>query len=308
MARRRRRKSQGQGPSGILVVDKPPGWTSHDVVARVRRVTGGRAGHAGTLDPIATGVLVVLLGKATRLAPWLVQSEKEYLVEARLGRVTDTYDREGSVVEEHPVPRLDRSDIERALEAFRGEIEQQVPAFSAVRVGGRRLYEAVRRGEAVAAPTRRVRIGELELLGRQEDRLELRVVCSAGTYVRALVHDLGRRLGCGACVEELRRIRSGEFHIEQACPWEVVEEDWRTYVVPLEALLPDWPRLELPESEAERIRHGNPVPVPGEAADAPTRGAADEWVRLFHAGRLIALGRRQGSLVQPKVVLEGVES
>lgn len=305
MTRRRHRKSPG--PTGVLVVDKPSGWTSHDVVDQLRRIVGGRVGHAGTLDPLATGVLVLLLGKATRLAPWLSQSEKEYVVLARLGRVTNTYDREGEVLEEHPVPALAPRELEEALQAFRGEIEQQVPAFSAVRVGGRRLYEAARRGEQVATPTRRVSIRELELLDRSADRLELRVVCSAGTYVRALVHDLGRRLGCGACVDELRRTRSGEFRIEQSCSWEAVQEDWRSHLVPLERLLPDWPRLELSDLEAERVRHGNPVSLP-EVGEGRSGDLPGGWLRLFHEGRLIALGRRQGPFVEPKVVLATAES
>src|SRR5581483_1904093 len=174
---------------GFLVVDKPAGLTSHDVVARVRRaVGGGKVGHAGTLDPFATGVLVVCLGAATRLAEWATAADKRYEAEVTLGVETDTYDLTGTVVETRSVAGLDRAAIEQALTHFVGDVEQRPPPFSAIQVGGRRVYELARRGEAVELAPRRVTIHRLDIVGWEPPRLTLDVTCSKGTYVRSLAH------------------------------------------------------------------------------------------------------------------------
>ena len=194
-------------------VYKPRGPTSHDVVARLRRAERGvrRIGHAGTLDPLAEGVLVVATGKATRLIEYLVDADKLYGAGVHLGVETDTYDAEGRVLAERPVEHLTREAVAGALEPFRGEIEQRPPPFSAVSVGGERLYARARRGEMVQAPLRRVSVTRLDLLDWQPPVAHLEVECSKGTYIRSLAHDLGRALGCGAHLSALVRLRAGRL-------------------------------------------------------------------------------------------------
>lgn len=204
---------------GLLVVDKPAGLTSHDVVDRLRRrLPGSRIGHGGTLDPMATGVLLLLVGRATKSADALLRLEKTYEASVRLGVVTDTQDAEGRVLERRPVPPLTRGRVETATRAFRGEIEQVVPAYSAVRFGGRRGYELARAGVAVPEKRRRVRISALEVLAVTGEEIRLRIACSKGTYIRALAHDLGQALGCGGCVSALRRTRIGPWTLDDATP------------------------------------------------------------------------------------------
>lgn len=217
--------------AGIVLIDKPQGWTSHDVVAKVRRLTGvKRVGHAGTLDPLATGLLIVLVGREfTQRQAEFMKQEKEYLVTGQLGLTTDSYDSEGLVVQQETwqkVSQIERQQVVDALDQFRGEIAQQVPAFSAVKVKGKKLYEAARRGKTVQAelPVRRVTIKEVELVDfamdetTQQATFSLRVVCSSGTYIRSLIHDLGQVLGVGATVTALRRTRIGDLHIKDATP------------------------------------------------------------------------------------------
>jgi len=205
---------------GLLLVDKPGGQTSHDVVSAVRRLFGQRqVGHAGTLDPLATGLLPVLLGQGTKLSQWATADDKTYETTARLGQRTDTLDAEGTVVEQQPVPDpLDPAALEAALAPLRGRIPQRVPAYSAVKVEGQRLYQRARAGEAVEAPSRPVTIHELTPLGYTPPRLSLRVHCSKGTYIRQLVSDVGDALGCGAHVEVLRRTRVGALDVADAIP------------------------------------------------------------------------------------------
>lgn len=216
-----RRRSPDPPFHGILLVDKPQGLTSHDVVAQVRRILGVRkVGHAGTLDPLATGLLPVLVGQATRLFEWSAGDDKEYLTMARLGVRTDTLDAEGTVTHIAEVPPdLAPDTIESMLAALRGSQSQRVPRYSAVRVEGRRLHERARAGDTtVDAPVRQVTIHALDLLSFLPPHLTLRVACSKGTYVRQLVSDLGDALGCGAHVETLRRTRSGPLHLSEATP------------------------------------------------------------------------------------------
>ncbi len=218
------RKRASSGLDGIVLVDKPAGWTSHDVVARARGLFGQpRIGHTGTLDPFATGLLVLCLGRATRLAEYLSAHEKEYTGEAALGVETDTADAEGAVTRRSPVPELGPADLARVAASFTGRVAQVPPAFSAVKVGGQRAYALARRGEAVELAPREVEVLELvlELAGR--DRLRLRVRCGAGTYVRALARDIGRALGCGAHLSALRRTRAGAFRVEDAMTMEELE-------------------------------------------------------------------------------------
>jgi tRNA pseudouridine55 synthase len=208
---------------GLLVINKPIGLTSHDVVNKVRWLSGiRRVGHAGTLDPLASGVLLLAVGRATRLIEYLVGRSKRYQAVVRLGQETDTYDREGEVVAERPVQVTD-SQLEAALERFRGPIEQVPPMFSAVKQGGQPLYRLARRGQAVERPARAITIYELSLLDWRPPEIELLIHCSSGTYIRSLAHDLGQVLGCGGHLATLRRLAVGDFTLDQAVPLPVLD-------------------------------------------------------------------------------------
>jgi len=212
---------------GILLVDKPAGITSHDVVDRVRRVTHQRSvGHAGTLDPLATGLLVIALGSATKTMRYLTDQRKTYAADLHLGFVSKTHDAEGVDLSQPSaeIPSVDDNTLAGVLKDFTGVIEQQVPAYSAVRVDGERLYKSARKGDDVTPPTRHVTIDRIEITGRTADHLHLEVTCSKGTYIRSLAHDIGRRLGCGAYLAGLRRLASGRFTIERALTPEALAE------------------------------------------------------------------------------------
>lgn len=203
--------------SGILLIDKPSGWTSHDVVAKVRRVLGTKkVGHAGTLDPMATGVLVILVGKATKLSDSLLNEEKAYTAEVLLGQGTDTGDAEGQVVVERPVPELtDMADLVTAIEPLLGTREQMVPAYSAVKVGGKKLYESARKGQAmVERPVKMITIESMAVEFESATKLQMRVICSKGTYIRVLAEELAANLGTVGHLTALRRTRSGQFAVE----------------------------------------------------------------------------------------------
>ncbi len=250
--------------SGFLNVDKPSGPTSHDVVHRVRRHTGvRRVGHAGTLDPFATGVLVLCLGQGTRLAQFLAQGEKAYRAVVELGRATDTYDRTGRVVEERDPSGVDREQVEQALGRFRGRLRQVPPAYSAVKQGGVPLYRLARAGQEVSPPPREVEIRELRLVSWQWPRLTLELTCSAGTYVRSLVHDLGQFLGCGAHLAELTRLRSGRFGLDEAVPLDALlaarEGEWIRWLHPLEVAVEHLPQVRVDEADWQRLARGQAV-------------------------------------------------
>jgi len=234
---------------GILVVDKPRGWTSHDVVAKLRnRFRLAKLGHAGTLDPIATGVLVLLAGRATKLAEQLLADEKEYRFTTRFGLVTDTQDVSGKTLREDPAaPPRTRAEIEQALARFLGAIEQTPPMFSAVKINGTRLYKLGRKGAEVERAPRPIRISTLVIEELAWPRVTLRAVCSKGTYVRTLCHDLGAVLDVGGCMESLERLRSGAYAIDQARTLEsllaLTPEQFQECLIPL-------------PSAAPRARHG----------------------------------------------------
>jgi tRNA pseudouridine55 synthase len=288
---------------GVLIVDKPAGLTSHDVVARVRRLLRERrVGHTGTLDPFATGVLVVLVGRATRLAQFLAGAEKEYLALVRLGMATDTGDLTGK-----PQPPLAHSgdwsdeEIEAAMRSLRGEICQVPPMYSAKKSGGKRLYEVARRGLVVERSPVRVSIFAFEalrrngsLLSRNEDGsvdLAVRVVCSAGTYVRVLAEDLGTRLGIGAHLRELRRVRAGSFGIESAISLadlpQKIEREGGAILVSTDTALSHLPFVHLSSADAQRARNGLDVEV--DAAQQSWTDGAKVKMR-DHQGTLLGIG------------------
>jgi tRNA pseudouridine55 synthase len=263
--------------SGFLLCDKPAGVTSHDVVARARREHGGiRTGHAGTLDPFATGLLVVLLGGATRLQRYVLGLPKSYLATARLGWRSSTGDPDGELTETGSIPER--------LELPTGEIEQRVPMTSAVRVGGERLYKRARRGEEVERPTRRVTVTRAELVEAGEGTATFAIDCSSGTYVRTLIEELG-----DAYCESLRRTAIGPHRIEEASP----------EVRPVEALLPFLPELEVGAEEARLLRNG--IRIEAGAAGAPE--AAGEPLRIVSGGELIAVARVAEGRLRTEVVL-----
>lgn len=207
----------GDEPAGVLLVDKPQGLTSHDVVDRVRRLyRTRRVGHAGTLDPMATGLLIVLVGRATKASDQLMAQDKEYLGEATLGVVTDTQDAEGATLETHPVPALGEEQIRAALASMLGDQLQVPPMHSAKKIGGQKLYDLARKGLEVAREPRAISLAEFALLSWESPRINFRVRCTKGTYVRTLAYDLGRKLGPGAHLSMLRRTRSGRLDVAQA--------------------------------------------------------------------------------------------
>ncbi len=203
---------------GVLLIDKPTDYTSHDVVARVRhKLQQKRVGHAGTLDPMATGLLLVLVGKSTKLSQYLMSSDKEYEGEMTLGTITNSQDAEGDVVETRPVPAdLDRAKIEAVMQTFRGDQYQTPPMFSAIKIDGVPLYKKARKGEEVDREPRFIRITSIELLDCAVPKVRFRVRCSKGTYVRTIAHDIGQKLGCGAHLSALRRTASGELRVENS--------------------------------------------------------------------------------------------
>ena len=257
-------------PDGILNLDKPRGPTSHDIVSRVRALTGvRRVGHAGTLDPLATGVLVVCLGRATRVTEYLMAPEygaqKVYRARVRLGVATDTHDAEGKVVAEEPVT-VTRAEVEDALARFRGTIAQIPPMFSALKREGEPLYRLARRGIEVAREARQVDVLRLELTGWEPPELNLEMTCSPGTYVRVLANDLGQALGCGAHLAALSRLASGDFCLDDSITLAeftqaASEGRWHEYLQPLDSALARFPAVQLGADEARRLCQGQAIPI-----------------------------------------------
>lgn len=297
---------------GLLLIDKDPGFTSHDAVQKVRRILKQKKiGHCGTLDPDATGLLLLTLGSATRLTRFLIEAPKVYEGRIRFGISTDTYDASGRVVEERPVAGLTTESIAEGMRGFEGTIQQQPPAYSAKKVQGTKYYELARRGEEVPTETKEITVYELAPIGELEDgSIAFRLGCSSGTYARGLAHDLGAALGTGAHLSELRRTRIGHFRVEDAVTVPHLEEAVNEGTVAIAGWIP-FDQIPLPFGEVTadpqqetRITHGQTVllrELPGEEGD---------WVKLMNRRReLIAVGtvvERFGSagvgLVQPRVV------
>jgi tRNA pseudouridine55 synthase len=274
---------------GVLVVDKPKGPTSHDVVDRARRaLRERRIGHTGTLDPFATGVLPLCLGRATRLARFLSGGEKVYRASVRLGFATTTDDLTGEPLSEQRPVEIPRATLDEALASLVGSFDQVPPAFSARRVGGRRLYELARRGEAAPRAATAVTVHALEILGFEGDRLEVEVRCSAGTYVRAIARDLGERLGTGGHLVALRRTRSGGFDLSRSVPGDALGADARDAVVPMSELLPEMPAVRVGERGRALVGHGRDLGP--DAIEGPFPGPEHAFVRVLDgSGELIAL-------------------
>ena len=251
------------GHTGFLNLDKPLQWTSHDVVARVRRrlqkLTGcKKVGHAGTLDPLASGVLVLCLDQATRLSSYVMRTRKRYQAQITLGQTTTSYDAEGDVTALADTDSITLADIERVLPQFIGDIQQIPPMYSAVKIGGQKLYQLARGGKSVERKARQVRIHSIDILAWNSPVIELDVVCSSGTYIRSLAHDIGQALGAGAYLSALRRIASGDFHISDSVTLDKVinSDEWLKQIVPPHAALRHHPCLTLKASEIQRIQQG----------------------------------------------------
>lgn len=253
--------------SGVLVVDKPPMMTSHDVVQVVRRGTGiRRIGHIGTLDPRASGVLVLLVGPAVRLSEFLITDAKRYEAMIRFGAVSDTYDADGNVVPTGVEPVLDEETVLKAMERFTGSITQRPPNYSALKIKGRKAYELARAGEEFEIPEREVTVYDFDLLEFNPPDIFVEVFCSSGTYIRSLAHDLGKELGCGAYLTELRRTKSGRFSMRQAVTLDELKKafedgDWYQYLIPAIESLDDFPEVVLDETLELAVRHGQRVAV-----------------------------------------------
>jgi tRNA pseudouridine55 synthase len=296
--------------NGLLLIDKPIGFTSHDVVARTRRAINMRAiGHAGTLDPFATGLLVLCIGQATRLSEYLTGETKVYIGRMKLGERTNTDDLDGEVVERRPVC-VGQADLQLAAKAFRGEIMQTPPQYSAIQIGGKRAYKLARHGETVDIPARQVQIFSLELafaddegrktedessspvVGRPSSFVDLRVTCTAGTYIRALARDIGELLGCGAHLTALRRVQSGGFRVDEAVPLDglvqaAAEGHWQQYLLPMDRAVTQLPAAHLDVQDALHFVMGQAVIAPLDTE--PVDGAA---CRVYDAGQqFIAIGQ-----------------
>ncbi len=292
---------------GILLVDKPTGMTSHDVVDHIRRAARmRRIGHTGTLDPAATGLLILCLGPATRLSEFLTGLDKVYEGTMRLGVTTDSYDMDGTVTEERPVPELSEQDIQQAFDALTGDIMQTPPMVSAVKVGGERLYKKARKGETVERKARPVTVREFSMLGLHTPDIDFRVRCTRGTYARALCHDVGQALGCGAVLASLRRTWVGQHSVEKSSPMEAFSnpEDVTSRLLPMAQAL-DMPEVVVTDQGREMVKAGSPLTRAHMVGTCPV---TEGWVQVkAKSGELLALGDvwtgPTATLVRPKRVL-----
>lgn len=291
---------------GVIVVDKPAGWTSHDVVNKMRRLAGTRrVGHLGTLDPSATGVLPLVIGRATRLAQFYTRNDKVYQGVVHFGYSTDSYDSEGERTSPETAVTLDRAAVGAALDRFRGAFEQTPPPVSAKKIGGRPAYELARKQQTVELKPVSVEVYSLEILRVEGCEAEVRVHCSAGTYLRSIAHEAGQALGCGAFLKTLRRTASGDFKIESARTLEelaalAAEDRLREALVPAVQLLPEFPSELVDTITAGQIRNGRDFRV----SPFQSRGAARYVKAVTAAGDLIAIGEaRLPHLYHPVLVL-----
>ena len=281
---------------GVLLIDKPKGWTSTRVVEEVRSKLGTKVGHTGTLDPIATGLMILLTGRSTRFA-WIIQQlPKTYRVTGILGIVTDTYDLDGRVVERRNV-NVSCEDVGRALERFRGEIVQVPPPFSAKRIKGRRAYELARRGERPDLKPVKVSVYKLELLECRLPEFTVLTEVSSGTYVRSLIHDIGEALSCGAAVKDLVRTRVGPFSLEEAVPLEefLTSEDPRKFIRPVDEGLQFLPVVSLDHFQGKRVLNGNSVLLKGKEVEG--------YVRIYIDNVFVGIGTAKGGVLKPERII-----
>ncbi len=293
------RRKAGRDINGMLLLDKGAGMSSNAAVQRVKRLfQANKVGHTGSLDPIATGLLPLCLGEATKLSGFLLNSDKRYFTRVRLGRTTTTADTEGETLEEKPVPALDDALIETVLQLFRGDIEQMPPMYSALKHQGRRLYDLARRGMDVEREPRRISIYQLRLVDYGADFIDLDVHCSKGTYIRSLAEDIGAALGCGGHVELLRRTAVGKLALARAMRLEELEclsdEERLSQLLPLSEIAEELPVLNLSADLAFFLRRGQPVFAP----NAPTAGL----LRLFtREGAFLGVGEiTDDGMIAPK--------
>jgi len=278
--------------NGILPVFKPTGITSHDVVYKLRKIIGQqKIGHTGTLDPLATGLMLMLLGQATKLTQFLIDWDKTYRAELTLGAVSDTLDKDGNIKPAGDIPPIDDETLSGIVQKFTGEIEQQVPAISAVKVKGKRLYEWTRKGTNEERPVRQVEIKKLDIIAYNKPVMAIEVFCSKGTYIRTLADDIGRFLGCGAYISSLERLRVGPFPLESALSLDDVsrlheENQLSDKVRPLGDVLP-FPEIRINASAADLVCHGR-HPLPGEIT---------EFKGVFSSGDLVSVADSKGNIL-----------
>lgn len=271
--------------NGIILVDKPKDWTSHDVVAKLRGVLyERRIGHSGTLDPLATGLLVVFVGRATRAVEFAEADSKEYIAGLNLGVSTDTQDITGNIVAESAA-LPDEAALREALGRFIGDIEQIPPMYSAIKIGGKKLYELARRGESVERAPRKITVSAIDIAGRDGDDYILNISCSKGTYVRTLCSDIGEALGCGACMSSLRRTRAGVFSVDDAHSLADIEAAVREgrlsdIILPVDTLFASFPKLTVSQSAAKRLKNGNIIKISAEDGEYKVYSDSDEFLLL----------------------------
>lgn len=278
-------------PNGIIIVNKPAGWTSQDVAAKLRGVFHEkRVGHGGTLDPMATGVLPVFVGRATRAVEFFEHADKEYIATLRLGTVTDTQDTTGNILETRPV-EVTQAQLEAALKKFTGEISQLPPMYSAIKINGQKLYTLARQGREVERKPRRITVHELELLSGEGTDWSLRIHCSKGTYVRTLCADIGETLGCGGCMASLLRTKAGAFALTQAHTMdEIIAADApEALLLPVDTLFAAYPALTVNAAGEKKLRNGATLKAP----DQPSGGC-----RVYsECGEFLLFGKVEGGIL-----------
>ena len=279
--------------NGIILIDKPQEWTSHDVVGKLRGILHERRiGHSGTLDPLATGLLVIFVGRATRAVEFAEADTKEYIAGLRLGMSTDTQDTTGRIFSSGgSVPG--EFQLRKALEKFKGELEQIPPMYSAIKVGGKKLYELARKGESIERRSRHITVFDLDIAGRADDDYVLRVSCSKGTYVRTLCNDIGQALGCGGCMSSLRRTKAGVFSVEDAHTIAEVQEavdrgEAESLIIPLDTLFSEFNKLIVPAVAEKKLRNGSIVNISAPDGKYRVYSESNEFLLLgeVQSGRL----------------------
>ena len=304
-----RRRPKGRNINGILLLDKPIGLTSNAALQTVKRLfKASKAGHTGNLDPLATGLLPICFGEATKISSFLLDSDKHYIGTCKLGVRTSTADTEGKVLETRPVGKLTEQRVKEVLHQFIGQVEQIPPMHSAVKVNGTPLYKLAREGKEIERKSRRVTIYEITLLRLEGDELEIELHCSKGTYVRTLAEEIGEALGCGAHLSALRRTASGPFELEHAVSLPELEhladsgfEELDDLLLPIEDALSDWPMVNMSKNTAYYLQQGQAVQVP----KSPTTG----WVRLHpDDGKFLGIGQiLEDGRVAPKRLIKTAE-